>query len=71
MDNNTLQTLLTDWQALQAGDNWTSETFDQKLEMVNEHSAFIQPIPEVHCVAELVQPGKRFLWFVNSWKTFA
>jgi uncharacterized damage-inducible protein DinB len=36
------------------GDVWIDETFHGKLSKVNEHSAFIRPLPDMHSVAEVI-----------------
>lgn len=44
------------------GDNWTGETFIGKLNAINEQTAFAQPVPGMHSVAEI-------LWHSIYWRT--
>jgi uncharacterized damage-inducible protein DinB len=39
---------------LYCGENWLGESFEKKLSKENETSAFEQPVPGVHSVAEIV-----------------
>jgi len=48
-------------QQLYAGDNWLDESFIKKLKNENNDTAFVQPIPGVHSVAEIV-------WHVIYWR---
>lgn len=44
------------------GDNWTGESFLGKLQPINEQTAFTQPFPGMHSVAEI-------LWHSIYWRT--
>lgn len=37
-----------------SGSNWLDESFQKKLENINDENAFLRPIEEIHSVAELI-----------------
>lgn len=67
--NQELSRYINQWRSGLAGDPWIDETFAKKFEMVNEESAFLQPLPGVHSVAQLVSHLVEWqLSIFNIWK---
>jgi uncharacterized damage-inducible protein DinB len=47
---------------LYQGGSWNNESFAEKLKTVDEQKAFMQPIPDKHCIAEII-------WHCIYWRT--
>ena len=60
---------INQWRSGLVGEPWIDETFAKKFERVNEENAFLQPLPGVHSVAQLVSHLVEWqLSIFNIWK---
>lgn len=49
-----IRDLIDQLKSVQNGKLWMGRTFDRLLNQVNEETAFVRPLPDMHSVAELI-----------------
>ena len=60
--NSRIKNYINQIVQLYEGGSWNDESSMEKLKSVDEHTAFVQPVPGKHCVAEI-------LWHSIYWRT--
>lgn len=60
--NSRIKNFINQIVQLYEGGSWNDESSMEKLKSVDEHTAFVQPVPGKHCVAEI-------LWHSIYWRT--
>jgi hypothetical protein len=60
--SSRIENFIRQLEQLYGGGSWNDESFIGKLKAVDEQKAFIQPIPDKHCIAEIV-------WHCTYWRT--
>jgi uncharacterized damage-inducible protein DinB len=62
VSNQKIQLYIEQLQRLYHGGNWVGESFEGKLKDLKEDEVYLQPLPDVHSVAEVV-------WHCIYWRT--
>jgi uncharacterized damage-inducible protein DinB len=61
VSNARIKYFVNQFDQLLSGGSWQGESFEKKLESLGEEDVFEQPVPGVHCIAELI-------WHCVHWR---
>jgi uncharacterized damage-inducible protein DinB/heme-degrading monooxygenase HmoA len=60
--NTKINSYIRQFEQLYSGGSWQDESFEAKLQDLTEETAFMLPLPGVHCIAEI-------MWHSLYWRT--